>query len=404
MTKKISAVFVAICLVFAISGCSGQKSEDKKISGQKVGIVVPSSNPIASLDQETFLRWSFITDKIQENLSSKMESSDISVKNADAFDEQAKQITELVDSEKIKVLLNAAPQFSYSATKKEIADQGKTLLDSLNYARSKGVFVIGWGDAVNGFNYGGFVETPSYEEIGKREAEYLVDALKINIKGAKKKNIEVVMPDINDKVNREKFKGIWDYLKPYFQSGKLANPSGSLNKDSGYNAYKKIVTRKLSTGEITSTFSGILSKYYHMSSIPLVGSKGNVKIDGVLSSDDTLSNGIVKALEKNNVGKNFSEWPVITGFGAGKFAIEDIVNEKQSMTLMYDTIYLAEEVSGMIVGELEKTQKKSASPSEAAEHEDTTDMVTTYLQTVVQGNIMEMLVHPGYISPADAGR
>jgi ABC-type xylose transport system substrate-binding protein len=116
-------------------------------------------------------------------------------------------------------------------------------------------------------------------------------------------------------------------------------------------------------------------------------------------------------------------WPIITGFGGYKNAIVGITNKTQTMTIIYDTIGLARRVADEIKKQVDKgfsnpsqeetslnsgaeesVDNLSDSSSDATKDEASAGItITTNLEVVTQKTLMEFMISPGYITPADAG-
>lgn len=88
--------------------------------------------------------------------------------------------------------------------------------------------------------------------------------------------------------------------------------------------------------------NNLLKKYY----------AGGKKLDAVLSSNDSVANGIVDALSKNYKG----DFPVLTGQDCDINSVKDILKGKQSMSVFKDTRVLAAKVSEMVIAIIDKEE------------------------------------------------
>jgi ABC-type xylose transport system substrate-binding protein len=440
-------------LLTVISGCSvGPKNTGDKLEDVKIGMVIPTSDLFSFLDQLTVTRWAFIESKLKEYLSDFSESNKITKTYKNVSDE-VKSINALVE-QGVKFLfvapLSAASNTdkkendNENANGKENADDNEkesdnenendnekaneaALLESLNTAKKKNVFTIGWGEKVNGFVFDIFVETPSPAKIGERAAEFMVESLKLNDESAKiqPKTIEILLDSEQDEFSESFFKGAWAYLKPYFENGKLISPSGIVDKNTLVDDYESLLLDTAEKGALQKNIENRIDKFYSpQKSKPGVLSK-KVILDGVIASNDILSNALADGLTALNFNPEASNanWPVITGFGGYKSAIVDITNNKQKMTIIYDTIGLSRQVADEVEKQANKdfnnpSQDEASLNSNDAESGDdssnlkndvsadeasTSITITTNLEVVTQKTLMKFMISPGYITPADAG-
>lgn len=131
----------------------------------------------------------------------------------------------------------------------------------------------------------------------------------------------------------------------------------------------------------------ILAAYY----------QDGTKLDAVLSSNDSVANGITNALVASYKG----DFPILTGQDCDIPSVKNIIAGKQSMSIFKDTRQLASKVVEMVEAILEG---KEVPVNDRESYDNGKGIVPTYLCQPVfadADNYKELLIDSGYYSEKD---
>lgn len=242
------------------------------------------------------------------------------------------------------------------------------------------------------------------------------------------------------------FRGAWDVLAPYFQAGKAFSPSGLLTADTTDADWRNVafvadsddavaveLTERLHMEDSDShtRIDGIIAMNdavasavtNQLSALKYVGSSADVNpsitISGIVGNitgrKDLVKQQVpdpIKAPEnlpdadsnEQDIESINSRWPIVTGYGAYRDVIPQIVDGQQWMTALADR-------KGTVKGIAKICKRLDANKSlEGMKHVAMTTMndaqVPTFslpLIAVSADNLKDALIDPGYISLADAG-
>lgn len=258
----------------------------------------------------------------------------------------------------------------------------------------------------------------------------------------------------HDDFAEEAFAGIWKVLRPYFASGTLISTSGRLN----VNSSEKDWTNVAFDADVADSVKNELTKRITRSTS--LFSHSRHRVDGIIALDDQIALQAVQALNDlgyegsaadinpsfnlpdvigNFIGKRdlnkrpvpapkdsakktekelqqqqkkdeeeeseAKKWPVITGYGAYKNIMPNIVSGKQWMTTIENHKQIVQDLTATCysLNRNGKLDKKIATVQTKIEHGETVPTVNERLVAVSATNLKSRLIDPGYVSLADAG-
>lgn len=265
--------------------------------------------------------------------------------------------------------------------------------------------------------------------------------------------------DFNDEFAKEAFKGIWKVLRPYFASGTLLSPSGYLDSQTEEEDWVKVafdaddpssvkdeLTKRLknharNSNNLPKHIDGLITLNDQVamqatSALENLGYQGSAAdINPSITLPDVIGNFIGKkdivkrpvpapkkdannSEKSQNSGEKSSvhqqndpgqakRWPVMTGYGAYKETMPNIVNGKQWMTTIEDYQSIAKDIATTCAS-LNKTCKLSSSIKTIDTPSNTTKgkkipTIVEPIMAVSATNLKALLIDPGFISMADAG-
>ncbi|MCW2782346.1 MAG: hypothetical protein JWR35_2795 [Marmoricola sp.] len=171
-------------------------------------------------------------------------------------------------------------------------------------AAAAGVKVIDY-DRVNLGGSAGYYVSFDNEDVGKLQAQTLVDCLNAN----KVTNPNIIMMDGGTDVDNNAVlfkKGAHEILDPLVQDGKLTITSES-------------VVKGWKVENAAPTFTQALTA-------------ADGKVDGVLAANDDIANAVIGVLKSSGLNGHV----VVTGQDSGVEGLQNIVNGQQSMTIFKD--------------------------------------------------------------------
>ena len=256
---------------------------------------------------------------------------------------------------------------------------GSSLTEVLTAAKDKGIPVVSYDRLIMNSDAISYYATFDNYKVGQIQGNYLVDALKLNEEGTDPKNIELFTGSIDDNNVNFFFGGAMDVLKPYLDSGKLICKSGQTKKE-------QVATLNWSTEEAQKRMENLIASIGY-------GPDGT-KLDAVLSSNDSVANGITNALV--SVGYNAENFPILTGQDCDKPSVKNMRRGIQTMSIFKDTRILADQVVRMVNAIVEK---KDVPVNDTITYNNGTGVIPSYLCTpivVTKDNLKEVLIESGY--------
>ena len=373
--KKIVALFLALCMVFALCAC-GAKTEapaatPSAAAGGKVGIAMPTK----SLE-----RWNRDGSFLKEQFEKAGYTVELTYSDNDV-NQQVNDIENLV-SDGVKILIIAAID-------------GESLTNVLDSADKAGIPVIAYDRLIRNTKAVDYYVSFDNYTVGVLQGQYVIDTLKLDLKDTSKSyNIEFTAGDPADNNAGFFFKGAFDTLKPYIDAGILKVPSGQTT-------FEAVATASWDTTKAMNRMQNILGSFY---------GNGTV-LDVALCSNDSTALGVTKAIASDYAGTN---QPIITGQDGDQANLKNIVDGKQSMT-----VYKAVANEAVVTMALAQAMLSGETPSDALastfdfactydtkSYDNGTGVIPSYLLTptvVTKDNIQTALIDTGYYTMGSDG-
>ncbi|KOA51065.1 ABC transporter substrate-binding protein [Bifidobacterium animalis subsp. animalis MCC 0483] len=326
-TKRIMALISAIAICAGLGACSSTRAGFEQTGGtQKLekGATIGISMPTKSEE-----RWN----KDGNNLKDKLEKAGYKVVLNFADDKPAQQNAD------IENMVNQNAKILVVASK-----DGSAVGPAVEKARDAGATVIAYDRLIMNTDAVNYYATFQLEQVGKLEAEYLVDQLGLNDGQKGPFNMELFTGSPDDNNAKYFFKGAWEVLQPYFAKGVLVNPSkhgGGVTKDFKVDDWQKISVQSWKTEQAQKDMESILDSTY----------ASGRKLDAVLTPYDGIAQGVINAIESKrpDMQPGTESWPPITGQDAMEIAVSNIAAGKQGETVFKDVNKLADAVYDMII-------------------------------------------------------
>ena len=256
---------------------------------------------------------------------------------------------------------------------------GGALTQALQGAKDKGIPVVSYDRLIMNSDAISYYATFDNYKVGQIQGNYLVDALKLKDDATTPKNIEFFTGSIDDNNVNFFFGGAMDILQPYLDSGKLVCKSGQTKKE-------QVATLNWSTEEAQKRMENLISSVGY-------GPDG-VKLDVVLSSNDSVANGVTNALTAS--GYNADNFPLLTGQDCDKPSVKNMKRGLQTMSVFKDTRVLADQVVKMVNAIVDN---KEVPVNDTKTYNNGTGVIPSYLCSpivVTKDNLKEVLIDSGY--------
>ena len=272
-----------------------------------VGVAMPTQNED---------RWYHEGFALEQQLKSKGFNVELFFAGDADIDLQNRQIKRLADSNVDALVIGSI--------------DGNALSESLKDAKAKSIPVISYDRLITGTNAVTYYLSFDNQQVGKIQGQYLIDKLKPTVDDPK--NIEIFYGSLDDKNAIFFYEEAMQILKPYIDSGALVVKSGKISpNETNVPGWRTDLASKR-MDEIIDTVG--------------YGANGGVKLDGILSPADCLSNGIIFTLKKKRYTPE--NIPVITGQDATAEALNNVKEGYQAMTIYKSSNDLHEAVIDMI--------------------------------------------------------
>lgn len=324
---KIAAFISSLAICAGVSACGSTRSGFEQTGGtQKLekGATIGISMPTKSEE-----RWN----KDGNNLKNKLEKAGYKVVLNYADDKPAQQNAD------IENMVNQNAKILVVASK-----DGSAVGPAVEKARDADATVIAYDRLIMNTDAVDYYATFQLEQVGKLEAEYLVDQLGLNDGEKGPFNMELFTGSPDDNNAKYFFKGAWDILQPYFEKGVLVCPSnhgGGVTKDFTVDDWQKISVQSWKTEQAQKDMESILDSTY----------ASGKKLDAVLTPYDGIAQGVINAIESKrpDMKPGTESWPPITGQDAMEIAVSNIAAGKQGETVFKNVDELADAVYDMII-------------------------------------------------------
>jgi putative multiple sugar transport system substrate-binding protein len=360
---KLTASAAAVGMLMTTAACGSSRGESGTKSSQvSVGISMP---------EQQLERWQIDGN----NLKKKLESYGykVTLQYADGkTDLQSSQIQNMANNGVNYVVIASI--------------DGTATGSAAEQAKSSGAKVIAYDRMVMNTNAVDYYATFSLTEVGKMQAEYIVN--KLGLKDGKKGpfNVELMSGSPTDNNAKYYYQGAWSVLGQYFKSGVLQSKSGKVPKTA--NDYRSIGIDNWDQQKAQNEMENRINSFY---------SRGTNHLDAVLAPNDALARGTVQAVQ--SAGLNY--YPIITGQDAEQASVQDIVKGEQSMTVYKDTRKLADTTADLIKDLVDGKKPKTTSTFPNGNKNVPSIMLTPV--SVDKSNVKKEIVDSGYMTAAQAG-
>lgn len=245
------------------------------------------------------------------------------------------------------------------------AVDGTAVGPAVQQAKSQGDIVISYDRLILNTDAVDYYVTFDLERTGILEANSIIDKLDLKNGGGKDTPYNIALFAGSDDDNNAPyfFKGAWDLLQPYFESGQLVDPSGLVTKDTKASDWKKISVHAWDQSQAQKQMDAFMTKL------------GDKPLAAVLSPYDAISLGVMKSIKNarpdmsptiafsSKTPQNKSAWPIITGQDGMDIAITNIYYDAQYETVFKDVSLLAEKTTSILKDVSDgKTPKTTDSP------------------------------------------
>jgi len=373
-TKKAIALVAGLAMCMGLAACGGSRSgsassdsSSKLEDGATIGISMPTKS------EE---RWN----KDGNNLKKKLESAGYKVILSFADDKPAQQNSD------IENMVNNDAKIVVVASK-----DGTAVGPAVEKARDAGAKVIAYDRLIMNTEAVDYYATFQLEQVGVLEANYLIDKLGLKDGATGPFNIELFTGSPDDNNAKYFFKGAWDLLQPYFESGVLVSPSnhgGGVTKDFTVDDWQKISVQSWKAEQAQKDMESILDSTY----------ANGEKLDAVLSPYDGISQGIINAIQSKrpDMVPGSDTWPFITGQDAMEIAVANISKDMQGETVFKNVNDLADAVYDMII-EIAKGEEVTGINGEFNNNKIDVPSKLLDPQNITKDNLSD-LVSAGYIT------
>ncbi len=253
---------------------------------------------------------------------------------------------------------------------------GNSLGTVLDQAKAQNIPVIAYDRLIMNSDAVSYYATFDNYKVGTIQGQFIRDKLKLDSE-AGPFNIELFTGSADDNNARFFFGGAMDVLQPYIDSGKLVVPSGQTK-------FEEVATPNWSTETAQARMENLITAYYTQ----------GTKLDAVLSSNDSVANGITNGL----VGAGYTKdnFPILTGQDCDITSVKNMIAGTQSMSIFKDTRTLAAKVVEMVNSILKGT---AVDVNDTKTYDNGTGIIKSFLCDPVFAtidNYKELLVDSGY--------
>lgn len=346
VVKKVAVAMAGVALLSSVAACSntsrgGSDSTATLQKGDLIGISMPTK-----ADQ----RWNVDG----SNLVKELEDAGFKTKLAYANNSPSQQSTD------INNLVSAGAKAVVVASV-----DGTAVGPAVKQAKDGGATVIAYDRLIMNTDSVDYYVTFDLERTGILEAETIIRRLDLENGGGKDTPYNIALFAGSDDDNNAPyfFKGAWDLLQPYFESGQLVDPSGIVTKDFTVEDWKKISVHAWDQSQAQKQMDAIMTKL------------GDKPLAAVLSPYDAISLGVMKSIKNarpdmspsipfdSKNATNKSAWPIITGQDGMDIAITNIYYGAQEQTVFKDVSLLSKQTTTLIKELSEgKTPKSDKDP------------------------------------------
>lgn len=360
--KKFLALALTVVSVMSLAACtsgeskSSTSSDTKKTSddgSSKIGVAMPTKD---------LQRWN----QDGENMKKELEKAGYEVDLQFANNDISTQVSQLEN------MITGGCDLLVVAS-----IDGTALSEVLDKAKAADIPVIAYDRLIMNTEAISYYATFDNEQVGKMQGEYIEEKLDLKNQDGPF-YIELFTGSSDDNNCNFFFGGAMEVLEPYIKEGKL------VVKSETDTTLAACATQNWSTEEAQKRMENIITKSY----------SDGTKIDAVLSSNDSVANGITNALTA--AGYKADDFPVLTGQDCDITSVQNIVKGTQSMSIFKDTRDLASQVVKMVDAIM---QGEEPEVNNTSDYDNGTGTIPTYLCEPVfadKDNYQELLIDSGY--------
>ncbi|WRS27710.1 multiple monosaccharide ABC transporter substrate-binding protein [Oscillospiraceae bacterium MB08-C2-2] len=377
--KKALSLLLALTMALSMAACGGSpapsSSTDPASTPASSTAPAPESTPNSntkvgvSMPTQSLQRWNQDGSNMKQLLEAAGYEVDLQYAGDNDIPTQVAQIENMI-SGGCGVLVIAAID-------------GSALTTVLDSAKNANIPVIAYDRLIMNSDAISYYASFDNWKVGKLQGTYIEEALDLK-NAAGPFNIELFTGSPDDNNINFFFGGAMEVLKPYIDSGKLVVKSGQTAKE-------QCATPGWSTEESQKRMENLVSSQGY--------SPNGTPLHAVLSSNDSVANGITNALVA--AGFTAENFPVITGQDCDKPAVKNILAGTHSMSVFKDTRTLASQVVKMVDAIL-----KGSAPeiNDTQTYDNGTGIIPSFLCDPVActiDNYKELLISSGYYTDAD---
>lgn len=337
-----------------------EEDSDTEAQTGKIGVSMPT---------QSLQRWNQDGSNMKEQLESAGYTVDLQYAGDNDIPTQVSQIENMI-SGGCEILVIAAID-------------GNALTTVLAEAKAKDIPVIAYDRLIMDSDAVTYYATFDNWQVGVLQGKYIEEALDLeNTDGPY--NIELFTGAPDDNNINFFFGGAMEVLQPYIDSGKLVVLSGQTEKE-------QCATESWKTEKSQERMENLISANNY-------GPSGT-KLDAVLSSNDSVANGITNALLA--AGYTAEDFPVLTGQDCDKPSVKNMIAGTQSMSIFKDTRTLAEQVVKMVDSIMKGTEPDV---NDTQTYDNGTGIIPSFLCEPIQAtidNYTELLLDSGYYTQED---
>ncbi len=378
--KKLFTTVLAIVMMLAMAACAAQPAaQEAPAAAAPAAAEAPAAAaaPAAaeavkvgvSMPTQSLQRWNQDGSNMKLQLEAAGYEVDLQYAGDNDIPTQVSQLENMITGG-CKVLVIAAID-------------GSALTEVLKEAKSNNIPVIAYDRLIMNSDAVSYYATFDNFKVGTIQGTYIKDKLDLD-NAAGPFNIELFTGSPDDNNVNFFFGGAMSILQPYIDSGKLVVKSGQTEK-------AQCATANWSTEESQKRMENLITSMGY-------GPEGT-KLDAVLSSNDSVANGITNALVA--AGYTAENFPILTGQDCDKPAMKNILAGTQSMSIFKDTRTLASQVVGM-VNSILSGQEPEINDTET--YDNGTGIIPSFLCDPVfadASNYKALLIESGYYAEAD---
>ena len=399
MKKKLIGVLLLMVLIASLlAGCrtgevASEQTENKNSDEEStVGVAMPTKD---------LQRWN----QDGSNLKAQLEEAGYKVDLQYANNDIAAQIAQ------IETMVLAGVDILIIAP-----IDGESLETPLTLAKEAGIPVIAYDRLIMGTDAVSYYATFDNYEIGRKQGQYIEEALDLANVDTEVFNMEIFAGDPNDNNAYFVYHGAMDVLRKYIHAGVINIPSGKID-------FTEVATPEWSTMKAQQRMETLLSS----------ANMEGIQLDAILCSNDSIALGVTNALEAvdasddidvsddidaiddtdnlitddtnssiaDAVEDSVSKYPVMTGQDCDVENIKNLLLGKQAMDIFKDTRILAKQVVEMVEAIL---NDKEVPVNDTTTYDNGTGVIPTFLcepVVITVENYVEILIESEYYTESN---